>query len=220
MMFYKCVKSQNIDFFLLLSNFIDEWDRRADDRQSVYMEIRARYNSIEKPTVQKAVDFFILREYAYGGMFRLNSRGKFNVPFGYAYVDKDIRKKVDYLNSLPVLEKFENLELHNVDFQDFSKRFKFSKNDFMFVDPPYNCSFTKYNEHDFNVDDQKRLADYLMDFKGKFMLVTQYTDLIKKLYKSKKLNIHTYNKKYKFNIKGRFNRAAQHALITNYDTSI
>ena len=220
MMFYKCVKDQDTHFFSLLDEFMDEWNRRADDRESVYMEIRARYNGKEETTIRKAVDFFILREYAYGGMFRLNSTGKFNVPFGHAYTDKDIRKKIDYLSSGAILEKFEDLELYNMDFEEFSGNFRFGKHDFMFVDPPYNCAFTRYNGHSFDVSDQERLAGLLLEFKGKFMLVTQYTDLMKDLYDSPKLTIHTYGKKYKFNIKGRFDRSAEHALITNYDQDL
>ena len=220
MMFYKCIKNQNVRFFSLLNDFINEWNSRVDDREAIYMEVRERYNSLPKTTIQKAADFFILREYAYGGMFRLNSKGKFNVPFGHAYINKDIQKKIDYLKSPSVKQKFENLELYNLDFQDFSKNFEFDKDDFMFVDPPYNCSFTKYGEHNFGASDQERLAHLLMRYKGKFMLVIQHTNLIQKLYKSKKLHIHIYDKKYRFNIKSRFDRLAQHALITNYDTNI
>ena len=217
MMFYKCVKNQDAHFFSLLDNFIADWNRRADDRPSIYMEIRSRYNSAKEATIQKAVDFFILREYAYGGMFRLNSMGEFNVPFGHAYVKKNIQKKVNYLSSDSILQKFENLELYNVDFEEFSKNFIFNEHDFMFVDPPYNCIFTRYNGHSFDVSDQERLASFLLDFTGQFMLVTQYTDLMRELYDSSKVSVHTYDKQYRFNIKGRFNRAVQHALIINYD---
>ena len=206
MMFYKCVKDQDARFFSLLDSFIDDWKHRADNKEAIYMETRSRYNSTKETTIQKAVDFFILREYAYGGMFRLNSMGEFNVPFGHTYAKKDIQKKVDYLSSDAILQKLKNLELYDVDFEEFSKEFTFNKYDFMFVDPPYNCTFTRYNGHSFDVSDQQRLASFLLDFKGKFMLVTQYTDLIRELYsssKSSKLSVHTYDKQYRFNI---FNR--------------
>lgn len=216
-MFYKCIKGQNGRFFSLLNSFMEDWNSRVEDREAIYMEIRSRYNKAKAITVQKAVDFFILREYAYGGMFRVNSMGEFNVPFGHGYAEKDIKKKVDYLSSDAVLRKFKNLELYDLDFEEFSKSFKFNKHDFMFVDPPYDCIFTRYNGRSFGVSDQARLADFLLDFKGKFMLVTQYTDLMKELYDSPKLSVHIYNKQYRFNIKGRFNRAVEHALITNYD---
>ena len=217
MKFYECVKNQDECFFSLLDSFIDDWNCRTDDREAIYMETRFRYNNIEETTIQKAVDFFILREYAYGGMFRVNKKGEFNVPFGHPYVKKDIQKKIDYLNSGIVFKKLKNLELHNLDFEEFCNNFKFNKTDFMFVDPPYHCVFTQYNGCSFDEPDQERLADYLLAFKGKFMLVTQYTDLMKGLYSSPKLSIHTYTKQYRFNIKGRFNRAVEHALITNYD---
>ena len=220
MKFYECVKNKNDHFFSLLNDFIDDWSCRADDREAIYMETRLRYNNIKETTIQKTVDFFILREYAYGGMFRVNKKGKFNVPFGHPYVNKDIQKKIDYLNSGTVFKKLKNLELHNLDFEEFCNKFKFNENDFMFVDPPYHCVFTQYNGCSFDEPDQERLADYLMSFKGKFMLVTQYTDWMRELYSSPKLIIHTYDKQYRFNIKGRFNRSVEHALITNYDQNI
>jgi DNA adenine methylase len=220
MLFYKLVKTHNTKFFFLLDNFIFEWNSNKNEREAIYYKIRKRYNETNRLTIEKAVDFFILREYAYGGMFRVNLKGEFNVPFGYNYVNKDIQKKIDYLNSNSVLEKLSYAEIYTIDFQRFVNKFKFNKNDFMFVDPPYHCSFSKYDKDDFGVKDQERLANYLLNFKGKFMLVIQYTDLIKELYKSNKLNIYIYDKKYKFNIKGRFNRSVKHALITNYDTNI
>ena len=75
------------------------------------MRIRTRYNSTRGATIQKAFDFFIRREYAYGGMFRFNSLGGFNVPFGHGYANKGIQKKLDYLNSSAVLDKMEKLNL-------------------------------------------------------------------------------------------------------------
>ena len=218
MMFYKCVKTSNNRFLTYIDEFMDEWSSRPEDRALIYLRIRARYNNTPNATIQKAFDFFILREYAYGGMFRFNSMGKFNVPFGHGYANKDIQKKLDYLSSIAVLKKLKKLSLSCVDFQTFVDGFDFSKNDFMFVDPPYNCTFTQYNKSSFTHLDQARLAAFLLRFKGKFMLVAQYTDMMKELYKSKKLTTHIYDKKYRFNIKGRFCRAVKHALITNYDT--
>ena len=220
MMFYSLVKDKDNTFFSLLSEFVDKWESDISNRKNLYLEARDRYNNTENATVQKTIDFFILREYAYGGMFRFNSSGGFNVPFGHTYINKDIRKKVEYLQSPNIVRKLENLELFNYDFEEFLELFQFTLNDFMFVDPPYNCSFTKYGENDFLDKDQIRLRDILLNFKGNFMLVVQLTPLIKELYSSNKLFTHTYSKKYKFNIKGRFNRSVKHVLITNYDPNI
>ena len=216
MKLYYYVKNQNQRFFYLIDKFVQEW-QSSNDKQLIYNKIRQRYNDTKKCTVQKTIDFFILREYAYGGMFRLNSNGDFNVPFGKGYENKKIKIKIEYLKSSSVLRKLSNAKLYNTDFQEFSNDFKFTKKDFMFVDPPYNCSFTKYGENNFGTIDQERLANFLISFKGKFMLVTQYTELIKKIYASKKFITCIYDKKYRFNIKGRFNRSVKHALITNYE---
>ncbi len=220
MLFYKMIKKQDTDFFALLNDFIEVWNKRSITRKEIYLQIRDRYNQNQSSDIEKALDFFILREYAYAGMFRVNSSGKFNVPFGAAYVNKNIQKKIDYLKSDAVIAKMNKLNISNNDFKYFLNEFSFNENDFMFVDPPYNCSFTKYGEEDFSLKDQDRLRDYLISFKGKFMLVTQYTDYIRKLYEPYNLYTYIYDKKYRFNIKGRFNRNAKHALITNYVPNI
>ncbi len=215
--FYRCVKKQEASFFKSLDNFLERWESRQDKRKSIYLEIRERYNNTTKTTPQKIVDFFILREFAFGGMFRFNSSGEFNVPFGNGYANKNIRSKIDYLRSKMVRTKMNMVDLYNCDFEVFMRRFTFSTSDFMFVDPPYNCSFTKYGADDFFEEDQRRLATALLGYKGKFMLVCQYTPLIKDLYKNKGLFLHAYEKRYKFNIKGRFNQTVKHLAITNYD---
>ena len=106
-----------------------------------------------------------------------------------------------------------------MDFQSFLDGFDFSKNAFMFVDPPYNCAFTQYDTVIFDRTDQERLATFLLEYKAKFMLGTQYKDMMKELYKSKNLYIQIYAKKYRFNIKRRFPRRVKHVFITHYDTN-
>ena len=218
--FYSLIKKRNAEFFLLLEKFIREWNNDPEARKEIYLKIRDRYNSAKNISIRKSVDFFLLREYAYGGMFRLNAKGEFNVPFGHNYINKDIQKKINYLRSESIFMKLKNLKLYNLDFQDFAANFTFTKDDFMFVDPPYNCSFSKYDKKDFNEQDHVRLAEFLLRFKGKFMLVTQYTDLMKDLYNHKTIDTYIYQKKYKFNIKGRFNRSVKHAIMINYGTNI
>ncbi len=123
MFFYKCIRNENSEFYSLLKEFVLVWEE-SDDKQSIYMKVRKRYNSTNVTSVQKAVDFFILREYAYGGMFRLNVKGEFNVPFGHIYINKNIQKKIDHLSSVEVVSKLKNSALYNLDFKDFAKNFR------------------------------------------------------------------------------------------------
>ena len=90
----------------------------------------------------------------------------------------------------------------------------------MFVDPPYDSSFSKYDTLEFSEQDQRRLAEALMQFAGRFMLVCKATPLIEDLYGGvEHLRVHHYEYQYKFNIKGRFSRSSTHAMITNYEAA-
>ena len=113
------------------------------------------------------------------------------------------------------------LELHSYDFANFLDRFDFNSSDFMFVDPPYDTSFSKYHTIEFNEADQVRLAECLSKFEGQFMLVCKLTPAIRELYLDcGKYYVSQYEFQYKFNIKGRFSRSSTHMLITNYDPHI
>lgn len=221
MMFYKCVQSQCANFFELLDGWIALWENAClEERNRMYYEVRERYNTNRRVTARRAVDFFLLRELAYGGMFRVNSSGDFNVPFGKAYArNKNMREKANRLRSSPVKVKMGRLQLYTGDFDQFLDNFDFDTDDFMFVDPPYDSSFSKYDRFDFDVDDQRRLALRLRKFKGLFMLVCKLTPLIEDLYLAHSgFQVSHYQCRYKFNIKGRFSRNATHVMITNYDT--
>ncbi len=218
MMFYRCVKEQRDSFFDILFDYVQEWDSGSVEcRAEMYYRCRNRYNATAPHSVPRAVDFFLLRELAYGGMFRVNANGHFNVPFGRAYArNKDLRKKVEYLQSHEVRAKMDVLEMSELDFSSFLDSFTFGDEDFMFVDPPYDSSFSKYNHLDFDEGDQERLAERLKNFNGLFMLVCKRTPLIESLYFGNGYSVREYECKYKFNIKGRFSRASTHVMIANY----
>lgn len=223
MEFYRCVKRNDERFFEHLYSVVEEWEHAPlAGRDAIYYDCRDRYNASTLTTVRRAADFFLLRELAYGGMFRVNASGDFNVPFGRAYAkNKKLREKVDHLRSDAVVAKMKRLNLSVLDFADFLDCFEFCQADFMFVDPPYDSSFSKYDTLDFSEQDQRRLAEALMQFAGRFMLVCKATPLIEDLYHGvEHLRVHLYEYQYKFNIKGRFSRSSTHAMITNYEAAL
>ena len=91
------------------------------------------------------------------------------------------------------------------------------KDDFIFLDPPYDSEFSTYDKNVFNRDDQKRLAKYLIeDCKAKWMMIIKNTDFIFELYNNKGLNIQTFDKKYLVSFMNRNDKNVEHLLITNY----
>ena len=66
-----------------------------------------------------------------------------------------------------------------IDFEDFFILHKPKKNDFVFLDPPYDSEFSTYAKNEFTRKDQERLANYLINnCKAKWMMIIKNTDFI------------------------------------------
>lgn len=180
---------------------------------SFYMFIRALYNKYDNSEY-----FYFIREYCYSSMFRYNSNGEFNVPYGgISYNRKNFQRKIDYIKSKELQSHFVNTDIYNLDFEEFLTKIKLTKNDFIFLDPPYDTDFSSYVNNAFDRQDQERLANYLINkCPAKFMLVIKNTDFISDLYSNKGLYITSFDKTYMVSFKGRNNRDCEHLLITNY----
>ena len=180
---------------------------------SFYMFIRALYNKYDNSDY-----FYFIREYCYSSMFRYNSNGEFNVPYGgISYNRKNFQRKIDYIKSKELQSHFVNTDIYNLDFEEFLDKIKLTKNDFIFLDPPYDTDFSSYVNNAFDRQDQERLANYLINkCPAKFMLVIKNTDFIFDLYSNKGLYITSFDKTYMVSFKGRNNRDCKHLLITNY----
>lgn len=180
---------------------------------SFYMFIRTLYNKYDNSEY-----FYFIREYCYSSMFRYNSNGEFNVPYGgISYNRKNFQRKIDYIKSKELQTHFINTDIYNLDFEDFLNEIKLSENDFIFLDPPYDTDFSSYVNNAFDKKDQERLANYLINkCPAKFMLVIKNTEFIMNLYIDKGLYINSFDKKYMVSFKGRNNRDCEHLIITNY----
>lgn len=180
---------------------------------SFYMFIRTLYNKYDNSEY-----FYFIREYCYSSMFRYNSYGEFNVPYGgISYNRKNFQRKIDYIKSKELQTHFVNTDIYNLDFEEFLDKIKLTKNDFIFLDPPYDTDFSSYVNNTFDKQDQERLADYLINkCLAKFMLVIKNTDFILNLYDKKGLYITSFDKTYMVSFKGRNSRDCEHLLITNY----
>ena len=189
-------------------------------RAAFYMAIRHRYNLArvrQEFHIQRDADFFFLREYCYASMFRFNSKDEFNIPYGgISYNQKSFQIKIDRLYSPAMEERLCNTDFSNLDFADFVKEISPNKDDFMFIDPPYDSDFTDYDGRSFVEKDQVRLSSYLSQTAANVMIVIGDTPLIRSLYPSNKWNIREDNFNYKWTIKSRNERKKTHLTITNY----
>lgn len=188
-----------------------------------YMYFRGIYNNIALASTQKTslpyniANFFFIREYCYGSMFRYNSKGEFNIPYGgMSYNRKNFKEKIDKIFDIQVNKLFSRTEICCSDFSDFIKAHNLVETDFMFLDPPYDTDFSDYEGRGFSKYDHARLAEILSETRAKFILIIKNTDYIYSLYKEG-FNILCFDKTYTYNVRSRNQRSVEHLIITNMD---
>ena len=141
-----------------------------------------KYNNVSD--IQKASRFIYLNRTCFNGMYRVNSQGQFNVPFGN-YKNPRI---VDTENLINCSKLLKNTEICCADFSEILN--KVQKGDFVYFDPPYvplneTSSFTSYTKDGFDLDMQFKLREVCdeLDSKGvMFMLSNSDTKLVNELY--------------------------------------
>ncbi|MBF0787956.1 MULTISPECIES: DNA adenine methylase [unclassified Streptococcus] len=187
-------------------------------KSGLYTHFRFLYNNSDTLMLNRhfiSAIYYFIREYCYSSMFRYNKNGGFNVPYGgSSYNSKYLTKKIEYIESEDIKKKLDITQVYSLDFEEFFSEVNLDKNDFIFLDPPYDSSFSTYANNKFLNEDHIRLANFCKNTRAKFMLVIKNTDFIYDLYKG--FNIKTFDKKYVVSFQNRNDKRAEHLLITNY----
>lgn len=191
--------------------------------QAFYFIIRDMYNDWnnhghwdEYTMDERSSQWLFIREFCFGSMFRYGKDGNFNVPYGgFSYNSKCFSCKIENITSEEVKKAFSNVEIRCEDFEDVINGWEYSENDFMFLDPPYDSTFTDYDNKSFGKEEHIRLANCLKGCKCKWLIAIGKTDFIYNLYKD--CNIVEYDKTYMYQAKGEYdNKHTTHFVITNY----
>jgi len=206
---------ENTHGFLSDSDRIDNIESAL--KSAYYMYIRYLLNHQQEfDPGRRAAVFFFVREYCYSSMFRYNTAGEFNVPYGgISYNRKDLGRKIAYMLSQEMTQKLQTADLSNLDFEDFIERLHLNRNDFMFLDPPYDSDFSTYAQNGFGQAEQIRLRNCLLETNALFMLIIKNTDFIYNLY-NRYFHIGAFDKKYMVSFMNRNERDVEHLVITNY----
>lgn len=184
------INEELINLYLVIKNtpeLLIEDLRKHKNNKDYFYEIRSidRTEEYRKLSIiQKASRFIYLNKTCFNGLYRVNSKGEFNVPFGN-YKNPRIVDEQNILNSSLLLKK---TEIRHADFSDILNYVE--KNDFVYFDPPYlplneTSSFTSYTKEGFDIDMQFKLrevCDELNDKGVKFLLSNSDTKIINDLY--------------------------------------
>ena len=182
-------------------------------QRNVFNEIAA--GKILPSRQLKTANFYFIREYCYGSMFRYNKKGEFNIPYGgMSYNKKDLSDKTNRLFSPQMAALLKRTEIYCEDFETLLDHLELTERDFLFLDPPYDTEFSDYEGHSFGKADQCRLADFLTATRAQFLLVIKNTEFIYNLYDGR-FRIMAFENKYLYNMRSRNDRKAQHLIITN-----
>ena len=184
---------------------------RSQDRQT---------ESFQKLSdVEKAARLIFLNKTCYNGLYRVNSQGLFNVPFG-KYKNPTIFEEV-VLRAIHAYLKTSDIEILNGDFSQAVH--KISRRSFVYFDPPYhspdNTNFTGYQANGFDENEQIRLRDIYSELtqkKIKCLLSNSDTDFIRGLYDDNRFDVITVQAKRAINSNSAGRGEINEVLVKNW----
>jgi DNA adenine methylase len=179
-----------------VEELIDELEDLAGpgaNTKEVFYRRREEYNALmaQESSVRRSALMIYLNRTCYNGLYRVNSKGLFNVPFGRyakpAILDAD---RLKHASSALARAR----HIGSADFEDFLLR-RCRKGDFVYLDPPYvpasrTSYFTSYSRDAFGPEDQERLASTLekLHRRGvRWMLSNSFTPFSRRLFVSELL---------------------------------
>lgn len=176
---YICIRDNLHD---LIHLFMDHQEKHSEE---YYYLIR---ESEPRDSLKRAARFIYLNKTCFNGLYRVNSKGKFNVPMG-GYSNPNICNKSALLDAS---SKLSDCELSVRDFREI----KPLPGDFVFLDPPYypiskSSNFTAYTSEGFGKEDHFDLKKLMSRMSGQGVLVMQSNsdcDFIRNLYSEFKIH--------------------------------
>lgn len=178
-----------INAYKVLKNHAEELVKTLEYYQQnhskdFFLKIRDEYNADKLDNINKAAHLIYLNKACFNGLYRVNKKGGFNVPFGQH--EKFTVNKEGLLAASKLLK---HTKIENTDFENVLKYAQ--KGDFVYFDPPYypltkGSDFTSYTKESFLEKEQEKLADIFdqLDRRGcLLMLSNSDTKFIRNLYK-------------------------------------
>lgn len=183
--------------------------------KNYYYKMRDKYNN-SNPSIAKAALFIYLNKTCFNGIWRVNKKGEFNVPYGYR--EPLLPSKDNLLNPSTALSKARIIH------EDYKKVVEYArKGDFIYFDPPYpplngTSYFTHYTKEGFNREDHSELASVakMLNKEGCHIMISNADiQFIRSLYKEV-FNLYDLEVTRWISANGKRHKV-QELIITNYE---
>lgn len=210
---YRQIKDRPEEFLKVISvfdeNIIDGGKEYFYSRREFYNDkmMKAEFD------IELAALFVFLNKHCFNGLYRVNGKGLFNVPYNNSKkascTEENIMEISEYLKTITILEG---------DFENACE--EATKEDFMFLDSPYAplnpTSFESYTKEGFNIESHKRLANLFKELseRGCYCMLTNHnTEFINELYSDFKREVVSVKRSINVNAN---KRTGEEIIITNY----
>ena len=215
---YKCLEDDEL-FDLLKKELLKHEENHSEEYYYQIRDMDRNEDFKNLPIYVRAGRMIYLNKACFNGLYRVNSKGFFNVPSGKKKTVCCFDRKT--FGNLNLFFKNRKIVITNVDFEQACKNAK--SGDFAYFDPPYDTweeknSFTSYDKNAFNKDSQIRLCNVFKDLSSKgvyVMLSNHNTKFINELYQGFHINV--VPAKRMINSKGDGRGEVEEVLITNYE---
>lgn len=129
---YKCITTSICQaFYFIIRDMYNDWNN---------------HNHKDLYTLdERSAQWVFIREFCFGSMFRFGPTGDFNIPYGgFGYNTKCFTCKIKNITSNEARDLFATTDIQCGDFEDAIKNWDIKSDDFMFLDPPYDSTFTSF----------------------------------------------------------------------------
>jgi DNA adenine methylase len=189
-----------------------------EDGKAYYYSLRERYNDKLVKTeydTELAALFVFLNKHCFNGLYRVNAKGLFNVPY-----NNSKRESINNESIIAISEYLKNVKIMQGDFEKACNDAQ--RGDFVFFDSPYAplnpTSFESYTKEGFDIESHKRLANLFekLTDKGCYCMLTNHnTEFINDLYGNKGYKMDVVSVKRMINSNAS-KRVGEEVIIYNY----
>lgn len=191
-----------------IKSIVDSGD--VESGRTLYNNLRDEYNGLKPSKYHKSTLYYFLNKVGHSGLMRWNRKGLFNTSYGG-------KPKLPLSLTEKHIKLLRSTEIYDTSYKDILE--VATENDFVFLDPPYDCWYTCYGNADSQFKEQEHieLANLVKQSKAKILMVLNGTDFTRELYKD--YIVEEYSKRYetyKIDKPKDKNQKAMHLIIKNY----